>query len=248
MKIGIFITVRLGSKRLPAKALLKINDKPIISYLISRMKHVCTDDIKVIICTTDLPEDNKLNEIASDIGVGIYHGDENNILKRHLDCAKENGIDFIINVDGDDILCEPSYVKQIADIAKQTPEYDIIKTIGLPFGVNSFGYSLKALEKVYKLPESSNDTDWGAILKNDSKFKIFDIKIEEACDVRLSLDYLEDFEIFKVIIDNFLKNNLYAPWSEIKKFIAKNPCISLINKSAEEKYLKNLRSKIENYG
>lgn len=243
MKIGIFITVRLSSKRLPAKALLKVNDKPIISYLISRMKHVCMDDIKVIICTTDLPEDNKLNEIASDIGVGIYRGDKNNILKRHLDCAKENGIDFIINVDGDDILCEPSYVKQISDVAKQNPGYDIIRTIGLPFGVNSFGYSLEALERVYDLPESSNDTGWGAILKNDSKFKIFDIKVEETCDVRLSLDYLEDFEVFKVIINNVLKNNFYASWIEIKEFITKNPWINLINKSAEGKYLENFRNK-----
>ncbi len=50
MNTGILITVRTGSTRLPGKALLEVNNKPIIGYLIDRLKY-CVDNLaELIIC------------------------------------------------------------------------------------------------------------------------------------------------------------------------------------------------------
>jgi spore coat polysaccharide biosynthesis protein SpsF len=63
MKKAILITVRTASTRLPKKALLKINGKTTIEHLIERMKRSKLADI-IILCTTKLPEDDILCDIA----------------------------------------------------------------------------------------------------------------------------------------------------------------------------------------
>ena len=60
---AILITVRTGSTRLPNKAILEIEGKSTIEHLISRVKHSKLAD-KIILCTTELEEDNVLCEIA----------------------------------------------------------------------------------------------------------------------------------------------------------------------------------------
>ena len=60
---AIFITVRTGSTRLPKKALLEINEKHTIVYLIDRIKKSSKKDL-IVLCTTELPEDDVLCEIA----------------------------------------------------------------------------------------------------------------------------------------------------------------------------------------
>ena len=60
---SILITVRTGSTRLPKKALIEINGKPTIEYLIERVKQSKFAD-NIILCTTKLPEDDILCKLA----------------------------------------------------------------------------------------------------------------------------------------------------------------------------------------
>ena len=63
MKIAAIIQARLGSKRLPAKHLLKINGKPIIWYLVQRLKKV-KEINNIILATTAKKQDDQLVEFA----------------------------------------------------------------------------------------------------------------------------------------------------------------------------------------
>ena len=61
MNIGIFILVRLSSTRLPSKALLKIQNKPCLQYLIERIKKIEEID-SVVLCTTKNTVDDKIGK------------------------------------------------------------------------------------------------------------------------------------------------------------------------------------------
>ena len=52
MKSGFLITARLKSTRLKKKVLKKINNKPLISHMIERIKYFGKFD-KIIICTSN---------------------------------------------------------------------------------------------------------------------------------------------------------------------------------------------------
>lgn len=243
MNIGAFITVRLGSTRLTNKALLKIQNKPTIVHLIERIKNTKFVD-KIVLCTTTNPEDKRLIEIAKDNNIHYFAGDEKNIIKRHYDAANYHNINFIINIDGDDLFCDPEYIDQIAnEVNKNFKLYDVIETKGLPFGVNSFGYKIECLENVLKnKKDDDRDTGWGDFFRENPQLKKKEIPAKEQhkIDARMSLDYEEDFLFFKNIIDTLYKEGKYISLDEIIHFLEENPEVIRINKSVEDKYWKNV--------
>ena len=69
----IFLSVRTGSSRLPEKALYEIRDKTMIEYLIDRLKKSKYAE-KVILCTTELKEDDVLCDIARENDIDYFRG------------------------------------------------------------------------------------------------------------------------------------------------------------------------------
>lgn len=246
MKCGIFIPVRTGSTRLPKKALRNINNKCILEYLIERVKYINGNLAEIFICTTNEKEDNILDDIAEHNGIKIYHGDTQNIIKRQYDCAIDNEIEIILNVDGDDILCNPEYIKTILETFSRNNDYDVIKTENLPFGTNSMAYKRSVLEKILNNYDNKViETGWGQLICNDSIFNIKTIKAksEEKLDVRLTLDYEDDFRILKNIIENLYFNKNYVSQQEIIAYIKDNPEVRKINYYLNETYWENFNNK-----
>ena len=95
---GIFITVRTGSTRLPNKALLGIKNKTTIEHLIDRVKKTQLCD-KIILCTTNLPEDDVLCRIAKQNDISYHRGSTEDKLERWKSAAKEHSIDFFVTAE-----------------------------------------------------------------------------------------------------------------------------------------------------
>ncbi len=153
MGTAVFIPVRTKSTRLPNKALLKIKGKPVIEHLIDRVKIARLPDL-IVLCTTTNPEDEVLIEIAQRNNIGYFQGNEKDILDRYLQAALKYKVDFIVNVDGDDIFCDPEYIDKVIEVFVKNSA-DFIKCEGLPFGAAPNGVKVKALRKVYQLKKET---------------------------------------------------------------------------------------------
>jgi spore coat polysaccharide biosynthesis protein SpsF len=244
VKGGVFITVRAGSTRLPAKALRLVDDEPIIGYLIERIKGAtfCAPD-DIILCTTTLPEDNVFDQVAERYGISVFHGNPDNIVKRHHQCASDRGYAFVVNVDGDDILCDPRYIGMIFSLFKDGAEEQVIKSEGLPFGVNSMGYKKEVLDYVIEnYSQSIMETGWGKYVTDTTLFRIRTIQAdaeEQMDNLRLTLDYAEDWRVFEAIIHGLLLHNRRATHLDVLRFLRENPQIPTWNAGVEEAYWKN---------
>lgn len=242
-KGGVFITVRRGSTRLPAKALREIAGEPVLGYLIERTKAYLPQGVKLLICTTTEPDDGVFDEIAARYGIGVFHGSRDNIILRHYDCAVANGMDFAVNLDGDDILCDPAYIARICGRFLDGAPQQVVKTEGLPFGVNSFGYRTDTLKSILDQAEQSKmETGWGQIVYDADRFDILTIPCEETekqDGLRLTLDYPEDWEVMERLINAVLLVNRHAPQSAIMDYVRAHPQIMDINRGVDEKYWEN---------
>ncbi|MFX0059060.1 MAG: cytidylyltransferase domain-containing protein [Candidatus Heimdallarchaeota archaeon] len=251
MKIGAFITVRLGSTRLHNKALLKIKGRPTIMHLIERIKQAKNID-EIVLCTTTNSEDKKLIAIAKKLNIAYFTGDDKDIIKRHYDAANYHGVDFVINIDGDDLFCDPEYIDDIAKEAKKNYGiYDVIETKGLPFGVNSFGYKVDCLRNVFENKSQNNtDTGWGEFFRENKNLKKKVIQAKEKhifkdkkLEPRMSLDYQEDLDFFIKVFEALYKEGRYFSYDAIIEFLKKNPNVIDINKQVEEIYWENYDKK-----
>lgn len=238
MKTAIFIPVRISSTRLPNKPILTIQGKYVIEHLIDRMKFAKLPNM-IVLCTTVNPEDVTLVDIAKKNKIEYFRGSEKDIIERYLGAARKYHVDFIVNVDGDDLLCDPAFVDTtLALFLKNMP--DVIKWEGLPFGAAPLGIKVDALKKVYEMKDANNtETGWGMYFTENKLFNVETIQADGSVrypDIRMSLDYPEDFDFFTKIFKELYIPGKILSLLEVVTFLKKNPQIININKDLQEKY------------
>ena len=91
----IFISVRTGSSRFPQKAIKKINGKATIEHLIERLKESKYAE-KVILCTTELQEDDILCDIARKNNIEFFRGSSPDKLSWWLGATEKYNVDFLL--------------------------------------------------------------------------------------------------------------------------------------------------------
>lgn len=204
--IGIFITARLGSTRLSEKHLIEVNGKPMIRWLVDRFsaafkENIEKNELKIFITTSTKAENKKFELIFDKKEAIVFYGSDQNIPLRHLECAIKNNINYIISIDGDDILCSTEASKLVID--KLLNGAKMVQTKGLPLGMNTTGYSKDFLEKSLVGIESRKlETGWGKIFdKND--IDIIQLGKDESVEkIRMTLDYQPDADFFTKVISN----------------------------------------------
>jgi len=241
MKVGILITARLGSTRLEKKHLLPVNGQPVIYYLIERIrwefsKEIKNNDVQIIITTSDEQENRKFAEFSNS-GVAVFYGSINNIPLRHSQAAAGCGLDAIVSIDGDDILCSPKGMREVYRALNRGAQY--AKTSNLPFGMNSSGYTALLLAAAIK--NHANDTletGWGRIFDEKQLLDIiipFPIKNDS---LRFTLDYEEDYQFFKALIEKCGDKIVRITDEEIVKMVLREE-IYKINEVISKQYWEN---------
>jgi spore coat polysaccharide biosynthesis protein SpsF (cytidylyltransferase family) len=228
MKTCVFLTTRYGSTRLPKKHLMNIGNETVTDILIERIKSA---GLPVIMTTPCTPEDNLyMGSLAKKHGIGYYAGDIDNIIQRHLDCAAMNEVDWIINVDGDDILTCPDLIETVYRTIEGGMGGDCIHLYNYPLGMNLIAYRPSRLAQV----NYSKDTNWGAKILALGASGMEGILFN---DCRLTLDYIEDYFVIRHII---LELGKEADSREICEFMLKHQELCHTNKFRNEEYFQRL--------
>ena len=242
MKTAAFITARMKSTRLPKKALLEIKGRTTIEHLIDRVKTAELPDL-VVLCTSTHPDDKVLVDVAERNAVEAFRGSPEDKLNRYLQAAKKYGLEFIVNVDGDDILCDPELIDKTIEHYKRT-RADCIFWRDFPVGAVPTGIKVEALEKVCQLKEEKDTEVWGGYFTDTSFFRVEHLEAEEDLkhpEFRLTLDYPEDFEFFTAVFDELYKPGKIIPLKEIVQLLKRNPKLVEINKRVQKKYEERLK-------
>jgi len=244
MKKAIFVTVRTGSSRLHQKAIKKIQGIPTIEHLIRRVKRSKKSDI-IIVCTSNLKEDSILCKIAEENGIKYFAGSLKDKLDRWLKAALKYDVDYFVNVDGDDLFCEPGLIDlAFRQYEKEDHDFVMAKENELVIGAFTLGVKTEALRKIC---DTKNTNDTEAAWLNFSKMESFNssflkkIPVEyKRPDIRATLDYEEDFIFFKKVIEHFYKtNNLQYSLRDIIQFLDQNSEIIKINFHKNLDYINN---------
>jgi len=244
MTTGIFVTARVGSTRLPQKHLIDAHKRTFIQWLVERYVHGFRDEIsrgevKVVIVTSTERGNEKFRELFARENVSVFFGDNDNIPLRHLQCALNLDISHIVSIDGDDILCSVEGAKLVRE--QLLKGVAMVKTEGLPLGMNVMGYSTEFLRASLSHVNSKIlETGWGRIF-DASKIKNIELnKLPESDALRMTLDYEVDAEFFKTVISGIGDRILQISDEELVKYIIEHK-LYLLNKEVNEEYWANFR-------
>ena len=205
-KLDIIIQARIGSSRLKGKVLKNYRKLNLLTILMERLKK-CKNVNDIIICTTNLKEDNKIAKFCKKKKIKFFRGKKNDVLSRYYHTAKKFRTDIIIRITSDCPLVDYRIINTMIEFyLKKKIDY-YANTYPLPTnypdGMDVEIFNFKTLKNSFikaKLPsEREHVTPY---MYNSGRF----ITTRK---YRFCVDYQEDFLLLKNIIDSF-KNKIYS--------------------------------------
>ena len=236
----------MGSSRLPGKVMAKADSGHVVfDYLINQLKHSKFID-KIIIATTTNKEDDLIVEFAEKNQVECFRGNENDVLDRYYQCAKNFSSNNILRITSDNPLVDPTVMDDlIINYQKSSCDYaatHLIRTY--PFGIDGEIFSYHALEKTWteaKLPSEREHVS-PYMKKNPDIFKQFNLRNQvEVPLVRLTIDREEDLELFRIVISKITERPILM--DDILKLYKNEPKLFEINNHLDplEGYNKSIK-------
>ena len=209
--IGLILQARINSSRLFGKIVLPINSKPMIEYQIDRIKKSKSLD-KIILATTRNKKDDLLNYLLKK-KISVFRGPEENVLKRYYFAAKKFKIKTIVRCQSDCPLIDPEVIDKIVNFYKKNKnKYDYVSNIlnpSYPIGMHIEVFSFKCLEEAYKKSDLKIEQEHVTpyIYRRPSKFRLFNYQYDNSkfSKLRLTVDYIEDYFLIKIITEKFKK-------------------------------------------
>jgi spore coat polysaccharide biosynthesis protein SpsF len=238
---AIFIPVRLSSTRLPLKAMRRIQNKPCIQLLVERVRRSRRIG-HIVLCTTTSKNDDELVNLAKRLDIECFRGNDVDILERYRQAAIKYNVKSIVNVDGDDIFCEPSFIDLTSE---KLDDADCVLWQDVPLGSSPVGIRTSAIEKICSIKDVSNtETGWTRFFTETGLFRVIRLRPDEHQlrdpSIRLTLDYEQDFRLFEKIYEN-----LKEPFDlkDIVRLLRAKPELAKINANLNDIYMKNFNSK-----
>lgn len=111
MKIVATIEARMTSSRLPGKVLMPVLGKPMLHYLVLRLRAVPSIDA-IVLATTSNATDDPLEAFATETGIACFRGSEDDVMQRVVDAAESTAADIVVEITGDCPIIDPEIVEQ----------------------------------------------------------------------------------------------------------------------------------------
>ncbi len=115
-KTIIIIPSRLAASRLPNKPLLKINNKSIIMHVYDRAIKSQIGDVYVATCDQEIIDEVKKNN-GKTIKTSAHHMTGTDRIAEALEKLKNENIDYVINLQGDEPLIDIEDIKNLNSLS-----------------------------------------------------------------------------------------------------------------------------------
>lgn len=176
-KTGIFLQARLGSTRLPGKALLELEGSPIITHAMNALSAVKADYHVLLTDKSSLPA---FKPLADSCGFKVFAGSEDDVLNRYVEAGRNYGVKTIIRATGDNPLVDADAVQLILE-SHRSVNADYSGYDGMPLGTGVEILEFSALVQAEKSSVDKYDHEHVSpyLYKNPELFKINRIKAPE---------------------------------------------------------------------
>lgn len=200
------IQARMGSSRLPGKVLAQVAGKPMLWYVVERVRQARKVD-KVVVATTTSSGDDRIERFCTSHGIEVFRGSEQDVLDRYYQAAKTYGAGTVVRITADCPFIDPAIVDRV--IAKyQEGGCDYVSntlTRGFPEGLDTEVFSLAALESAWKDAKRPAEREHVTpYIRLSGRFAVDSIRCQNGeahPDLRLTVDEAADLELARAVYE-----------------------------------------------
>lgn len=230
------IQARMGSSRLPGKVLMNIEGTSMIKFMYDRVKQSKLVD-KIILATTINEIDNPIFNLCKKENILCFRGSENDVLDRYYKAALPHKPDIIVRLTADCPLIDPKlidktinlFIDKKVDYASNTVPPEIKK---FPDGSDVEVFSFKNLRKSWINSTDPKEREHVTFYFWKSNNNFTTALLENKFDwgkYRITIDYKEDFILFKKIVKRLKEKNKFGHINEIIEIFENEPELFKIN-------------------
>ena len=199
----VILQARTASERLPGKVLKELQGIPMLSHSIRRLKKV-DKDMRVIVATSDMVQDDAIEELAEMEKTPCFRGSEKDVLDRFYKAAKKYEAKVIIRATGDNPLVDPFEARRVLEtISNKKYQYvsgfHEVDGNKLPSGVGVEAFSFNVLEEIWGIgdkPEYREHIN-EYVFDNPEAFKYYKLEClpeNSSTNLSLTIDTQEEFD------------------------------------------------------
>ncbi len=214
-RVVAVIPARLDSQRLPGKHLLNMAGRPVLHYLVERLKSVKSLD-EVVVATTERECDLPLVEWAEKHNIASFCGSTDDVLGRFLGAARHYRADLIVRANGDNPLLAPEVIEQgLEQIVSEKLDFVTGKNryTKFPIGIGAEMITMGALERLERITITSDYREHITtyIFDNPADFQwapVYGSPGWIAPSINLTLDTILDFQRIERAVQALLARNV----------------------------------------
>ena len=241
------VNVRMGSSRLPGKALRELAGKPLLQLLIERLRRARHVE-RLVVATSDRSENDAIEAFCALHQIECFRGSEPDVLGRTLAALAWAGADIGVIVFGDGPLIDPAVVDYMIGVfMRAEPRFefvgnDLVTTY--PPGMEVEVFSARALADADKRCSDAETREHGTlyIRQNPERYRLLNVEAPPHLrrpDLELEVDTEADLAVIETIVRNFA--GAYFSLEEIITFLDARPEIGAANRGVVRRW-KSFRS------
>lgn len=195
---------RLSSVRLPGKVLMPVYGKPILAYLIERLRRSKKLD-QIVVATSTGADDDPIEEFCQQQQIRCQRGSLNDVLGRLLQTAIREERDAFVRINGDSPLMDPCIIDRVvtefelcsADLATN------VFPRSFPKGQSVEVVSTAALCSVATQPLTPEDREHVTryFYSRPDQFRIRNVANDlDLSNMQMSIDTPEDLALFQRVV------------------------------------------------
>lgn len=220
--------------------------KPLLEHLFERLKSVGELD-GLVLATSTAAENEVLVELAEQMGVGVFAGDEDDVLGRYVEVARRWSADHLVRVTGDNPLTDLNLVRDLTwRHLERDADYTYVPGDALLMGILPEVISREALEVSHRDGEDRHRSELVTlyIKENPSRFRI--VQVDMPAELyrpayRLTVDEPVDLELMRSIFERLYRPGKIVETAEAIRLLDEQPELVAMNAHIRHK-AHNVRS------
>jgi len=199
------VQARLGSTRLPGKALLPIAGRPMLEHVLARAAAVPGVD-RVVLATTTSPEDAALVDLARAVGIASVRGSVSDVLDRFHAALTDHPADAIVRITADCPLLDPEVAgRVVAEYRRRAGDVDYVSNVHpptFPDGLDTEVISAAALVCAWREATAGSDREHVTpyVWSRPERFRLANVsRAEDLSSLRWTVDDARDLAFVREV-------------------------------------------------
>jgi glutamate-1-semialdehyde 2,1-aminomutase len=230
-QVAVILQARTGSSRLPGKVLADLAGRPMLAFLVERLKRCSLVD-RCILATTELAEDDVLAELGDSLGLSFVRGSQQDVLSRFALAVEHTDAPVLVRITGDCPFVDPGLLEEmIHEFRGQDIDYfSNCASPTYPDGLDVEIFTRRALllaqAECMDPAQREHVTPW---IRESGRCRLGQKRYHLDCSaMRWTVDEPEDLQVVRAVVAHFEGRSDFA-WEQVLELAQQEPKLFAAN-------------------